>query len=246
MWKKFLDFLFIKNHQRNFKTVRVAFPVVVIATILASLASLTTESSSYVSISSKYSTVTRDQEFFVDVSVGAHVPINAIDLVISYSEDMLEVIGIDTGTSVITLWAENPYAENGKVYLRGGTFRKGFIGQHEIAHIKLRAKESGIARFFVSNSELVAGDGKGTPVPSSESSERNEIRIAVLGEDGVISGEATVSLVTDIDGDRDVDLVDISKFMTAWFTQQNTYDFNNDGRMTFKDFSILLSATFNN
>jgi hypothetical protein len=244
MIQKFLLLFSIRSSGRNFDTVRFAFPIVVIATIFAGLASIATESNSYVTISAPVTTTSRDQEFFITVAVSAHVPINAIDLAISYSEKTLEVLAIDTGTSVITLWTENPYAENGKIYLRGGTFRKGFIGEHEVARIKVRAKESGEARFFVSGTEFIAGDGLGTPVPAIES-EENELRIAVLGnERGVISGEATISIVTDTDGDGDVDFRDISYFMSAWFTRANMYDFNHDGKMTFMDFSILLADSF--
>ena len=244
MIQKFLRLFSIRPRDRKFGTIRYAFPIVVIATIFAGLASIATENNSYVTISSSVTTISRDQEFFIDVSVSAHVPINAIDLAISYSEETLDVLAIDTGTSVITLGTENPYAENGKIYLRGGTFRKGFLGEHEVARIKVRAKEAGEARFFVSGTEFIAGDGLGTPVNAVES-EHNELKIAVLGDErGVISGEATISLVTDTDGDGDVDLGDISDFMTAWLTRANMYDFNHDGKMTFRDFSILLADSF--
>lgn len=246
MIQKFLLLFSIRPSGKTFATVRYAFPIIVITTIFAGLASVATENNSYVTISSPVTTISRDQEFYIDVSVSAHVPINAIDLAISYSEETLDVIAIDTGTSVITLWTENPYAEHGKIYLRGGTFRKGFIGEHEIARIKVRARETGEARFFVSGTEFVAGDGLGTPVDATES-EQNELKIAVIGDDrGVISGGATISIVTDTDGDGDVDLGDISDFMTAWFTRASMYDFNHDGKMTFSDFSILLADSFRN
>lgn len=246
MLQKILLLFSIRRSGTGFGTVRYAFPIVVIATIFAGLASVATESNSYVTISSPVTTISRDQEFYIDIAVSAHIPINAIDLVISYSEETLDVLAIDTGMSVITLWTENPYAENGKIYLRGGTFRKGFLGEHEVARIKVRAKDAGEARFFVSGTEFIAGDGLGTPVNATET-EQNELKIAVLGDDrGVISGGATISIVTDTDGDGDVDLGDISDFMTAWFTRANMYDFNHDGKMTFSDFSILLADSFRN
>ena len=66
----------------------------------------------------------------------------------------------------------------------------------------------------------------------------------MLGEDGVLSAEATISIITDMDGDGKVDLKDISTFMAAWFTKAKTYDFDGDGRMTFRDFSIILADSF--
>ncbi len=244
MYRKFWRLLFPRLAGTRFDTIRYAFPVVVIATIFASLASVVSDNSSFVTISSSASSVTRDQEFYITVSVTAHVPVNAVDLTITYPESKLSVLGIDTGTSVITLWTEEPYAENGKMYLRGGTFRKGFVGEHTIARIKVRAREAGEARVFLSDSQLVAGDGKGTTVDTESLQELNEVRIAVSGEDAVIRGDATLALVTDTDGDGDVDLGDISVFMTAWLTGNKTFDFNGDGRMTFSDFSILLADSF--
>lgn len=244
MYRKFWHLLFPRFAGTRFDTIRYAFPVVVIATIFASLASVVSDNSSFVTISSSASSVTRDQEFYITVSVTAHVPVNAVDLTITYPENKLSVLGIDTGTSVITLWTEEPHAENGKMYLRGGTFRKGFVGEHTIARIKVRAREAGEARVFLSDSQLVAGDGKGTTVDTESLQELNEVRIAVSGEDAIIRGDATLALVTDTDGDGDVDLGDVSVFMAAWFTGNKTFDFNDDGRMTFSDFSILLADSF--
>jgi hypothetical protein len=242
-------FSFFKNwsgkRQKKFETIRYAFPLVVIASIFAGLASIVTVQDSYVILSSSVEEVARDQEFTISISVSAHVPVNAIDLVISYSEDNIEIRSIDTGTSVITLWTETPYADQGKIFLRGGTFRKGFVGEHEIAQIKVRAKEAGSARFFVSATELVAGDGLGSPVEVTESDEYNEMKIAITGDDtGLVTGKATISIITDTDGDGDVDLGDITAFMTAWLTRSDTFDFNHDGRMTIADFSILLADSF--
>jgi hypothetical protein len=208
------------------------------------LAALITETSSYVTIKTSAETVAKDQQFIIDVSVTAHVPVNAIDLVISYDADQIKIDGIDKGTSVITLWAKEPYAENGNMYLQGGTFRKGFIGTHTVARIKAHGIKSGEARVVVKNSQLVAGDGKGSPVAVTETALHNETKILVTGEDGVIKAKADLAIVTDTDGDGDVDLGDISSFMAAWFTKGSTFDFNGDGKMTFKDFSILLAESF--
>ena len=244
MFEKLWKLFFPAYTGKQFKTVKYAFPVVVLAALFASLAAVVSENSSYISISTNVTSVSRDQEFFIDVSVTAHVPVNAVDLELAYPENKLTIVGIDTGTSVITLWTEEPYVKDGKIYLRGGTFRKGFIGEHTIARIKVRAVESGSARIFIDKTTLVAGDGKGTEVAVSESDNKNEVKISILSSEGVLSGKATISLITDTDGDGDVDLGDISAFMAAWFSQSKTFDFDNDGRMTCKDFSILLSDSF--
>lgn len=78
----------------------------------------------------------------------------------------------------------------------------------------------------------------------TESSGQNEVIIAVLGDGGIFSGNATISIITDTDGNGNVDLKDVSIFMAAWFSGNKIFDFNGDGRMTFIDFSILLSDVF--
>ncbi len=236
-------FLFPEYLHAHYDTVRYAFPVVFVAAIIASLASIVAHDQSYVSIMTDVDTVTRDQEFFIDVDVSAHVPINAIDLQISYPENTVAIDGIDTGQSVITLWTEEPYARDGVIYLRGGTFRKGFVGEHTIARIRARALEAGEARLLISSTALVAGDGKGTAVAAGNTGS-NSVRIMVVGDTGKITGEALIAVITDANGDGTVNFADITLFMSAWFTQSRLYDFNNDGRMTFRDFSILLADSF--
>ena len=236
-------FLFPEYLHAHYDTVRYAFPVVFVAAIIASLASIVAHDQSYVSIMTDVDTVTRDQEFFIDVDVSAHVPINAVDLQISYPENTVAIDGIDNGQSVITLWTEEPYARDGVIYLRGGTFRKGFVGEHTIARIRARALEAGEARLLISSTALVAGDGKGTAVAAGNTGS-NSVRIMVVGDTGKITGEAVIAVITDANGDGVVNLADITLFMSAWFTQSRLYDFNNDGRMTFRDFSILLADSF--
>lgn len=247
MLKALWKLLFPKyHHTEAFRTVQFAFPLVLFTTLLVGLAAVITEDASYVVIKTETPNVAQDQIFFIDVKVNAKVPINAIDLIIDYPKSKIVVDNIDTGTSVITLWTKQPYAENGKIYLTGGTFRKGFIGEHTVARIKAHATEAGEARISVTDSALVAGDGLGTRVETENTDEKNIAKIYVAGEDGLITGKVAITFVTDIDGDGRIDLKDISAFMAAWFTKDKVFDFNGDGKMTFKDFSIILADSFFN
>ncbi len=225
------------------RTVRFAFPFLAVTALFAGLAAVTTQNASYIAITTEPSSVKEGELFMIEVSAYAHTPVNAVDITLTYPKEQMVVEGIDTGTSVITLWAENPYAKDGKVYLRGGVFQRGFLGEHPIARVRARATQSGLAYVNVDTASLIAGDGKGTVV-SVEKVKENETRIAVSNADGALTGEASVSLVTDLDGNGNVDLADISAFMAAWFSRGKTFDFNGDGRMTFRDFSILLADSF--
>ncbi len=244
MFRFLIKFFLPQCSEQGYRTVRFTFSFVFFALLFSGLASVISNNESYISIVPSHDTVAKEQEFTIEVKAYAHVPINAIDIILEYPEDAMVIEGIDIGTSVITLWAKDPYAENGNIYLQGGTFRKGFVGEHTIARIKARAITAGESRFVVKNTQLIAGDGNGTEVSVSEAS-ADSVGIMVTGsEDGVLSLTAEVVAVTDTDGDGDVDLKDVAQFMAAWFTKGSTYDFNKDGEMTFKDFSILLAETF--
>ena len=226
------------------RTVRYTFPVAVITTILFGLAAVSTTEHSYISLVTSNTRVVKGEEVTIEVLVNAHVPVNAVDIVVDYPENELTFKGIDTGESVITLWAEEPYARNSKVYLRGGVFQKGFMGEYQIARIRLEPKTTGIVYVSHDSASLVAGDGKGTIV-KTEKVDENTTRLYVNStEEGVLKGEASFAIITDIDGNGGVDLSDISTFMAAWFSRGKTFDFNGDGRMTFRDFSILLADSF--
>lgn len=227
------------------KTVRYAFPAIIASLVLVSIAATLSpdQNTSYISISASPDTVASGETFTVIVSAVAHTAVNAVDIELTFPETQAEILGIDTGNSVITLWTEEPYAEDGIVHLRGGTFRRGFIGEHEIARIRARATESGSAVVSVDGGQFIAGDGSGTIVNLSENDEQ-EARIYITNEDGSLVGEVTVQIVTDIDGDGAVSMADIQAFMAAWNNKSKVYDFNNDGKMSFRDFAILLADSF--
>lgn len=223
----------------------MAFPLVIVALFFAGAAAVVTNSESFVTIQTTPLRVTEGDTFTIDVSVTVSTPVNAVDIIIDYPEDQMEVTGIDTGESVITLWTQDPYAKNGKVYLSGGTFKKGFLGEHKIAKIKARATQSGIAQVLTDSIQLIAGDGLGTEVQVADTSDRGT-RVYIANKEGKIEGTASVQIITDINGDGEVDLHDVTAFMSAWFGGSDIFDFNEDGKMTIRDFSILLAKAFFN
>jgi len=182
------------------------------------------------------------------VEAVAHTPVNTVDIEVAFPADQLRIVGVDKGDSVITLWTTEPTVENNRVQLRGGVYRKGFVGRHVIARINARATNEGDADVLVRSSIFLAGDGKGTPISIDPGSNRKAaVQVGtrgILDPKTTISGKVSVAVFTDIDGDKDVDMDDIQLFMAAWRSGTKVYDFNGDGRMTFRDFAILLSDSF--
>jgi hypothetical protein len=225
-------------------TVRATFSLTALALFLT--AALTNSEVSYIRLTASNSLVEEGDRFSVDVFAYAHVPVNAVDVTLRFDGDTVEVVSVDRGQSVLTIWTEDPIIEANKITLRGGTFRKGFLGEHRLATVELRAKKTGKSNFSADSVILLAGDGRGTPVTVAKSSE-SSASLYIYDESQTpsdIAVDVQISIVTDIDGDGTVGFNDLSAFMSAWVSKQTAYDFNGDGKMSFRDFSIILSDYF--
>ncbi len=247
-------FLFPSYTRTKSRTVRYAFPMLFVVATAISLGAnvINIINESYIHIESSKTTVKEKETFSIAVYAYAHIPVNAVDIKLTFPTQQVEITGIDTGQSVITLWTEQPYVENNTVILRGGTFRKGFKGKHLIATIQAKAKTSGLASFEISDVMLLAGDGSGSQVAVSNTNQA-KAKLYIANKDGVFTPENTVSglegtvsvrIITDIDGDGDVSLTDVNQFLSAWSSRTQIFDFSGDGKMTFRDFGILLSDVF--
>lgn len=222
------------------------FPAVLSVALIVSAAVMTGGDVSYVRLAVSDLTVQAGNRFTVDVYAYASVPVNAVDITLRFDEDAVEVLEVDRGQSVLTIWTQDPVVENGKVILRGGTFRRGFVEEHKIASIDLKAKQTGQSTFKATDVVLLAGDGAGTPVSVAEALD-SSVSLFIYDESTdpeTIDIDVDVKVVSDIDGDGSVTLKDISSFMAAWHNKDKFYDFNGDGRMTFRDFSIILANYF--
>tara|TARA_B100000745_G_scaffold152944_1_gene100101 strand:+ start:288 stop:1061 length:774 start_codon:yes stop_codon:yes gene_type:complete len=252
--RELLKRIFWPYRRHKSRTVRYAFPLIFVVAAFLGANVINSETKSFIEVESSTQNVRAGEMFEIDVYVSVHAPVNAVDIELTFPPEQVQVTGIDTGESVITLWAEDPYVEQNTVVLRGGTFRKGFLGRHLIATINARAKETGVAYFEVTNSTFLSGDGSGSEVAISENGEEKaqlyitnaDGAITLSGSDDSTGVEAAVAIriVTDIDGDGDVSLQDISRFMAAWNSKAEVFDFSGDGKMTFRDFAIILAQSF--
>ncbi len=232
--------------QRGGVTVRFMFPIFAGFLAILSANVLTSVDTSYIKLSPSKNTVMNGEIFALGIYAYAHVPVNAIDIAVSFDADSVEILSIDKGQSVLTIWTQEPTIKPGLIELSGGTFRRGFVGEHLIATVKIMAKKDGRTELFVKDAELLAGDGKGTAVELA----RNDTGTAsfIIYAQGVdpttLEAQVDFSITADIDGDGIVTLKDISSFMASWYRGEGKYDFNNDQKMNFIDFSIILARSF--
>jgi len=222
------------------------FPAVLgMAGVLAAM-SISAVSSSFVVLESNVQTVKTGELFEVIIKASVHTPVNAVDLKVNFPKDKLQVFSVDRGQSVLTIWTEDPVVTNNSVRFSGGTFRRGFIGSHEVATINFRALETGQYNVSISDVTLIAGDGTGTAVAVAPQS-RSTLSLFTF-DDSTSAEELRVMVqsgaVTDLNNDGRVTLQDISAFMGAWSSQSQFFDFDQDGKMTFRDFSIILADFF--
>lgn len=221
------------------------FPVFVGIGALLGAAVITSTDVSYVRLQPSTSSIEAGEQFYIDVFAYAHVPVNAVDITLRFEPAAVEILGVDTGQSVLTIWTEEPVVESDRVVLRGGTFRNGFLKEHRIATINLKGVKTGMSTFVASDVVLLAGDGAGTQVDTTSSPASVSLYVYDKDSDpSEIGIDVQVNIITDIDGDGKVSLKDISVFMSAWTSKSEVFDFNGDGRMTFRDFSIILADFF--
>jgi hypothetical protein len=222
------------------------FPLVIGFAALLGAQVFNSVESSYIRLAIDKQAVRENEQFAVDVFAYAHVPVNAVDITLEFNGDRVSVLGVDRGQSVLTIWTEEPIINNNSVTLRGGTFRRGFLGEHLIATINVEATQIGNSQFTASDVLLLAGDGEGTPVSTTDSS-GSTASLYVYDESASLEDirvDVAVNLVADLDGDGQITLRDISVFMTDWASRERLHDFNGDGRMSFRDFSIILADFF--
>jgi hypothetical protein len=247
MWTALRNYFAQYGAMRTSGTVRYMFPFLVGFSAFLTAAALSSVSYSYVRVKASDTSVTAGERFSIDLYAYAHVPVNAVNISLSFPPDAIEIIGVDTGRSVITLWTEEPKVTGNTVVLSGGTFQRGFRGEHLIATVTARAKQTGQAEFFIANLNLLAGDGKGTPVLTG-TPDVSRTAVSILEEGAqppaTLSADVALAVVTDIDGDGAVSLSDVSAFLSAWHSRERVYDFNDDGKMTFRDFAIILADSF--
>ena len=230
--------------QKRSRTVRFMYPAFISMIALLGANAITSLQTSTVWLEPSKNTFQVGELVAVDVISYAHVPVNAVDISVLYDASTLSVSGVDIGESVLTVWTEEPIVSDSKVVLRGGTFKRGFQEEHKIATINFKAKTSGLHEVSIGPVTLLAGDGRATEIPAAFTAASD---IQLYAQDGNtpsddIKVQITNTTTSDLNGDGKVTLTDVSMFMSAWTNRNRIYDFNDDAKMSFRDFSILLAS----
>lgn len=220
----------------------LAISVTLASLVAVIIANLTSTQPSRISLSMSDAMVQAGQQFTVQVHVDATVPVNAVSLDVQFDPNFVEVLGINRGESVITLWTEDPKVIDNMVLLRGGTYRRGFIGRHLIATVRVKAVETGRATFSVADAQLLSGDGTGDLL--AYTTQDNVPRVTIVSTDTPLVSEADLRTIAEFGPNERITMREVSIFMAAWSNREVMYDFNNDGKMNLRDFSILLYRYF--
>lgn len=247
--RKHIQRLFRTLFHKPSRTVRFAFPMVFASAIVLMANVIAQDGTAEVLLEVTPTQVEMGEEAYLDVKVKTTTAINALTIIISAPKDTVLLETVEVSDSVITLWTEEPQVVDDTIILRGGTFRRGFVGEHVVARIPFTPATSGMFRFTADDIELVAGDGDGTVIRPELSTVRSDT-VYALAEGATPSAPTADSAIERSIreqlgiGEQAIGLRDISRFMSAWTSRSTTYDFDGDDAMTFRDFAILLAYSF--
>lgn len=199
-------------------------------------------------------TARREEAFTVSIVVTTEVPVNVFKGELYFDHTTLRVASIDYNTSIADLWAEKPWYENGDgtINFIGGTTRSGgFLGTGALMTITFIPITIGPSTLGIVEARILAHDGLGSDVPLKES-----IDALFTVDASIIEAEtvaipsphpATITVMhesknTDLNGDGENGITDLSIFMVGMVRSDPVLDFNNDGKVGLSDLSILMSV----
>ena len=106
--------------------------------------------------------VYQGDSFIVEVRIDTEgEEINALELGLTFPQNLLEAIDFSKGNSILQLFAEEPKIQKGEISFTGG-IPKGFNGNGLLAKITFLAREIGRARVnFKENSQVLLNDPEG-------------------------------------------------------------------------------------
>lgn len=227
--------------------------IVAVVGLWTSVVSVDPKEPAAVQLSPTQATTIVGEPFFVEIVVNSDVPANAFSGLIEFDHTILQVAAIDYNTSIADLWVDKPWYENGDgtINFAGGTTKEGgFTGSGTLMKIAFIPTTAGDGHISIDEANVFAHNGFGSALelePSIDGHFTDEslaTSASSVGQNGS-DGSSRVSVLStpptlDLDDDGDITIRDISIFMPNLFTKEARFDFNLDGEVDLKDFSILL------
>lgn len=115
----------------------------------------------------------KNENFSVGVLVSSKEAINAIQGTVSFPTEYFEAISVKSNSnSIIDLWVSKPSFSNagphGNIQFEGVVLNPGFVGSSgKVMEIVFRVKNEGLAELNFSDSAILANDGLGTNILTS-------------------------------------------------------------------------------
>ena len=185
----------------------------------------------------------------IDIMLSSETPINALSATIAFPTELIEIIGISKEDSFLDLWTEETAIkeDKGEIHFSGGTVRKGgIVGTTTVLTLAIRAKRPGTAELYFREAQVLASDGRGTRVESTERPFAYRINAPALASGGASGPVPAIETrppprSPDLNGDGATNLIDISIFLMGLATTRDArFDLNHDGAVTVGDLSVLL------
>lgn len=188
--------------------------------------------------------------FTLDVMVSSLIPVNVFAGEVRFDPSRIRISSIDYNISIADLWAEKPWYVNGEGTLSfgGGTTRPGgFFGTGNLLTITFETVAPGEAAVVIDNPRILLHDGMGTDAELKPSIDA----IITVQDTPNLLKENTERMVapititrekpkTDLNGDGEHTIADMSIFMMHLAKNDSRSDFNEDGTVNAADLSILL------
>lgn len=188
--------------------------------------------------------------FTVTITTEAFTPVNVFKGIISFDSDILQISSIDYNTSLIDLWAEEPWYSNGDGTLSftGGTTKAGgFTGKDTLLTITFIAKSVGQASLSIQEIRILKHDGLGTDAiinkPIDSIFSITDVPPTTVTQSSLKGPTLLIfptEISTDLNHDGKQSIADVSIFMKHLATGNLESDFDQDGTVGLKDLSILM------
>lgn len=193
-----------------------------------------------------------NKSFDIEIVVDSKTPVNVFAGELRFDPTVLRIKLIDYNTSIADLWAELPWYSNGEGTLTfgGGTTKTGgFKGIDTLIRVTFETINTGKGVISINNPRILLHDGLGTDVELAATNDaiftitNTQANVPAGTQRNQITSYRVAKEVpnTDLNGDGEQNLVDISIFMLNMAGYDPRYDFNLDGEVGLKDLNILLS-----